>query len=398
MKFLSSYIISGLLLFFGFFVGPVVATAPEGTELILPAVEDVAMDNDSYEVSATFYIPAEVLSVLEEQQSIESEGNLSFVLVQKIKLEIKKGEWRGEVVEINNELASNPLDMKVKTGDRLMLQIDVMKDGQRQYFLMDYYRVPTLWLIAAVFIGFLLLLGGWKGLKTILALLVSILLIFYWFIPMTLAGKNPLWAAVGVAVVGTVVAIYLIGGRSKKTVSAILGTLAGISVALLFTYIFSKLAYLNGLSCENSRALFAAYPNVNPLPLFFSAILIGAMGAVMDSAMSVASAVSELKKNMPNAPFSVLLKTGMAVGRDVMGTMTDTLILAYVGVSLPMLVLYYGTGNGGVASFLNFDFVSEEIVRSIGGTLGLIASIPLTAVISAKLESTNFKNKINHKI
>ncbi|HOX96989.1 MAG TPA: YibE/F family protein [bacterium] len=388
-KTLKSLFSLPICLLFCFF--PLLTGASTLDEGLLNVDNNVSPENHAYEVLETVYLPAEVLSVSEAQVSVEGGDNLSFVSVQKVKLELKKGEWRGEIVEINNELASNPLDMKVKTGERLMLQIDLMKDGQRQYFLMDYYRVPTLWLIAAIFIGFLLILGGWKGLKTLLALLFSVLLIFYWFIPLTLSGKNPLWAAVGVAALGTVLAIYLIGGRSKKSVAAILGTLAGIGVALLFTYIFSKLAYLNGLSGEDSRALFAAYPNINPLPLFFSAILIGAMGAVMDSAMSVASAISELKKNMPNAPFSILLKTGMAVGRDVMGTMTDTLILAYVGVSLPMLVLYYGAGSGGVGAFLNFDFVAEEIVRSIGGTLGLIASIPLTAVIAAKLESHHFK-------
>lgn len=391
MKILLNYLILPLFFLLALFVGPVSATAPEENVLVLPEAEPIALENSAYEVSETFYVPAAVLSVNEEQESLEGGDNLSFVSVQKVKLEIKKGDWRGEIVEINNELVSNPLGMKFKAGDRVMLQIDVMKNGQRQYFLMDYYRVPTLWLIFAIFIGFLLVLGGWKGLKTLVALFVSVLLIFYWFIPMTLAGKNPLWPALGVALLGTIVAIYSIGGRSKKSAAAILGTLAGIGVALLLTYIFSDLAYLNGLSGEDSRALFAAYPNINPLPLFFSAILIGAMGAVMDSAMSVASAISELKKNMPNAPFAVLWKTGMTVGRDVMGTMTDTLILAYVGVSLPMLVLYYGAGSGGVGAFLNFDFVAEEIVRSVGGTLGLIASIPLTALISAKLESMNFK-------
>lgn len=388
-KTLKSLFALPICLLFCFF--PLLTGASTLDEGLLNVDNNVSPENHAYEVLETVYLPAEVLSVSEAQVSVEGGDNLSFVSVQKVKLELKKGEWRGEIVEINNELASNPLDMKVKTGDRLMLQIDLMKDGQRQYFLMDYYRVPTLWLIAVIFIAFLLILGGWKGLKTLLALFVSVLLIFYWFIPMTLAGKNPLWPALGVALLGTIVAIYSIGGRSKKSAAAILGTLAGIGVALLLTYIFSNLAYLNGLSGEDSRALFAAYPNINPLPLFFSAILIGAMGAVMDSAMSVASAISELKKNMPNAPFSVLLKTGMAVGRDVMGTMTDTLILAYVGVSLPMLVLYYGAGSGGVGAFLNFDFVAEEIVRSVGGTLGLIASIPLTALISAKLESHHFK-------
>jgi uncharacterized membrane protein len=329
---------------------------------------------------------------LEEQHSVEGGDNLSFILIQKIKLEIKKGEWRGEIVEINNELASNPLDMKVQAGDRVMLQIDVMKNGQRQYFLMDHYRVPTIWFLLAIFMVVLIVLGGWKGVKTVLALGLTVFLLFYVFIPMTLAGKNPLFLAIVVSVLATIITLLLIGGRTKKSYAAILGTLAGIFIALLMTYWFSDWAHLNGLSGEDSRALFSAHSFINPLNLFFAAILIGAMGAVMDSAMSVASAISELKKNMPNAPFSVLFKTGMTVGRDVMGTMANTLILAYVSVSVPMLVLYYDFGNG-VSAFLNFDFVAEEVVRSIGGSLGLISSIPLTALISAKLESINFKNK-----
>lgn len=171
-----------------------------------------------------------------------------------------------------------------------------------------------------------------------------------------------------------------------KTIASILGTLSGIGVAVFLTFLFSKMAYLKGLSTEDSRAFFASHDFINPLNLFFAGILIGTLGAVMDAAMSVASAVSELKKSKPDATRKELFSAGMNVGRDIMGTMANTLILAYVSVSLPMLLLYYDFGKS-ITLFLNFDFVADEVVRSLGGSMGLISSIPLTALFSAYWES-----------
>lgn len=344
-------------------------------------------DLSGWDVLSSDHARAKVLSVEDKSEKIiDAVGTESVQAYQSVSVEILSGDSDGEVISFKNSLGNNPLNIALEEGDKIYLQIDIYANGQTNYAVMDYYRVPSLIFMFILFIVFILIIGGKVGIKTILGLSFTIFLIFYWLIPGVLRGKNPVILALLISVVATVVTLYLIGGRTKKTLSSILGTLSGIGVAVILTFIFSKMAYLQGLSTEDSRAFFASHDFINPLNLFFAGILVGTLGAVMDAAMSVASAVSELKKSKPEASRKELFRAGMNVGRDIMGTMANTLILAYVSVSLPMLLLYYDFGKS-ITLFLNFDFVADEVVRSLGGSMGLISSIPLTALFSAYWES-----------
>ena len=355
--------------------------------LILLPFSLQAQSLDDWEVVASSHAKAKVLSVEEKSEKITDVlGNESTQAYQSVSVEILSGESDGKKVSFKNTLGNNPLNIILQEGDKIYLQIDTYADGRVNYAVMDYYRVPVLIFMFILFAIFLIVLGGKVGLKTVLGLCFSMFLIFYWLIPGVLRGQNPIVLALLISVVATIITLFLIGGRSRKTYSAISGTLAGIFVAVILTFLFSKMAYLQGLSTESSRAFFASHDFINPLNLFFAGILIGTLGAVMDAAMSVASAVSTLKKSKPKASRKELFDGGMAVGRDIMGTMANTLILAYVSVSLPMLLLYFDFGKS-ITLFLNFDFVADEIVRSLGGSMGLISSIPITAFISAHWES-----------
>jgi uncharacterized membrane protein len=355
-----------------------------------------AAENDEWILDNTHYEKSEVIKIeerFEEELKHDVDNAAGEVVIlgyQEVTVKILNGELSGQEVSFENTISNNPLDIQVKQGDRIILQIDKFLDGHYSYSIMDYYRVPVLIFMFILFVLFLLVIGGRLGLKTLFALLISISLIFYILIPGVLKGYNPLLLATGVSIISTFLTLGLIGGKTKKTISAILGTFSGIAIAVILTMIFTKWANINGLCTEDSRVFFTNHNFINPVSLFLAGILIGTLGAVMDAAMSVASAVAAIKKSKPDANFNELANVGLTVGRDIMGTMANTLILAYVSVSLPLLLLYYDFG-GSFFSFINFDFVADEIIRSLAGSMGLIASIPITAFVSAYFESK--KNK-----
>ena len=355
-----------------------------------------AAENDEWIVDTTNYEKSRVIKVEEkfEEEPIadvaNAAGEVMILGYQEVTVEILTGELSGQEVSFENTISNNPLNIQVKQGEKIMLEIDKFLDGHYEYSIMDYYRVPVLIFMFFLFVAFLLILGGKLGLKTLFALLISVSLIFFVLVPGVLKGYNPLTLAVGISIISTFLTLGLIGGKSKKTISAIIGTLSGIAIAVILTSIFTKWANINGLCTEDSRVFFTNHSFINPISLFLAGILIGTLGAVMDAAMSVASAVAAIKKSKPEASFDELATVGLTVGRDIMGTMANTLILAYVSVSLPLLLLYYDFG-GSFFSFINFDFVADEIIRSLAGSMGLIASIPITAFVSAYFETK--KNK-----
>lgn len=351
-----------------------------------------AAENDEWIVDTTNYEKSIVIKVEEkfEEEPVadlaNAAGEVMILGYQEVTVEILTGELSGQEVSFENTISNNPLNIQVKQGEKIMLEIDKFLDGHYEYSIMDYYRVPVLIFMFFLFVAFLLILGGKLGLKTLFALLISVSLIFFVLVPGVLKGYNPLTLAVGISIISTFLTLGLIGGKSKKTISAIIGTLSGIAIAVILTIIFTKWANINGLCTEDSRVFFTNYSFINPISLFLAGILIGTLGAVMDAAMSVASAVAAIKKSKPDADFDELATVGLTVGRDIMGTMANTLILAYVSVSLPLLLLYYDFG-GSFFGFINFDFVADEIIRSLAGSMGLIASIPITAFVSAYFET-----------
>ncbi|MBD3359769.1 MAG: YibE/F family protein, partial [Candidatus Buchananbacteria bacterium] len=227
---------------------------------------------------------------------------------------------------------------------------------------------------------------GSQGVKTVISLILSIILIFKILIPQTLSGTDPILIALIISIAIAIITLTFIAGFNKKAFIAILGTLGGLLIAIIISFIFAKLTYLNGLSTEEARTLFYKFPDIDPQGVFFAGIIIAALGAVMDVAMSIASSLTEIKQANPHINFSKLFKSGINVGKDIMGTMSNTLIFAYVGVSLPLLLLYTEFGDSYI-NFINLDFITDEIVRSIGGSIGLITVIPITSLLAAFLYS-----------
>jgi uncharacterized membrane protein len=238
-----------------------------------------------------------------------------------------------------------------------------------------------------IFASLIVLIGRKNGLKALISLVLTILMIFWFLIPGILSGKNIILLTIGVCSVVILVTFIIVSGFSKKTLVAIIGTIGGIVAAAIIGALFSHLMRLTGIN-EHARMISVAYAGEGEMISFknvmLSAIMISAMGACMDVGMSIASALNELKSKKKDITKRELIKSGMNIGRDVMGTMTNTLILAYVGSAMLCILLY--NINGFDLSFvLNAEDITDEVLKSLSGSIGLVATIPITAILGGIL-------------
>jgi uncharacterized membrane protein len=203
-------------------------------------------------------------------------------------------------------------------------------------------------------------------------------------LPLILRGVNPILVSVITAVLVTVVTIFLVAGINHKSISAIAGTSIGVIVAGVISYVVGNQASLSGLSAEEATMLMYIPQGIqfNFRHLLFAGIIMGALGAAMDVGISIASAIDEIHKANPRLSSRRLFRSGMNVGKDVMGTMVNTLILAYTGTSIPMLLLFMAYETE-LSKVFNLDVIATEIVRSLSGSIGLILTIPITAIIAS---------------
>lgn len=250
------------------------------------------------------------------------------------------------------------------------------------------YRNNTSYLIIMmiIFIFAVILIGGVKGIKSIVSLLITILLIFKVLVPGIMSGQNPLLLTVILSIITIIISFIIISGFNRKSFSAMVGTASGIIVSGIFAIVFGNLTSLSGM-CEETGLLAGlsdVAKNFDFRGILFSGIIIGALGACMDVGMSIASALHELKTEKTDITVKGLMKSGMNIGKDMIGTMTNTLILAYTGGAL-MTILIFSIGNLDLAEMLNKEIILEEILRAIAGSIGLIFTIPLTTFISSIL-------------
>lgn len=307
---------------------------------------------------------------------------------QQMTVEVTEGPLKGKRFEITNELSDNPAyNVVVKPGSDVVLSVVTENDAKPEVNISDYNRAPVILGLALIFLAVFLFFGGKHGLKSLAGLVSSVVLIAFVLLPLSLSGFNPLLSAVLICLLSTTASMLFIAGFSKKALAAVVGTVGGVIVAGVAAQIVIQMAPLTGLSSEEAQILRGSMIG-QPLSFFSgllaAGMLIGALGVIMDVGVSIASAVSEVAKTGQALSAKELYESGMNVGRDIMGTMTNTLILAYAGSALPLLLLASQTPS---AKLLNLDLVATEIASALSGSLGLVCTIPLTAFAAAKLMS-----------
>lgn len=339
------------------------------------------------------YAKARVLEV-ETYDLGSHQGSPIKEISQQVTLKILSGKFRGKTITVDH-MASGMMggEMRLKSGDKVVLFVDEnpspaeSPDGSPLFNVADYVRDTPLYWLAFFFALLLIIVGGLKGVKALASLVITICLIFFVLFPLTLWGFNPLLVSVIIAGAVSLIVFRIIGGRSIKGLAAAIGTLLGVAIAGIVAFVVGNMMHLTGMSSEESRILFYSLNlKINYQGLLFGSILIGALGAIMDVGMSIASAIDEVRKVHPEANFENLFKAGMNVGRDVMGTMSNTLILAYTGSALPLLLLLIAN-KMSMSKILNLEMIAVEAVRALAGSIGLVLCIPITALISALMYS-----------
>ena len=350
---------------------------------------------DGISMKYNSYAYAKVLDVLEDNSHTDPETENVHVGSQTLLVEITTGEHKGRQAQLTNYM-SKLFDKHAKKGTSLLVYIltdrsQLNENGEPALSLsvMNYNRQWLLLGLTAVFLLVTALIGGKVGLRSILGLGLTLACIVFVLVPALLRGFYAVPFTLLLCVLVTIACFILLDGLSRKTLAAILGTIAGFSVACLFAMIASRLAHLDGLEynvAETDTLIQAKYQGtlINIRGLFVSGIVISALGAVMDVAMSISSSINELKTVNPALRFSALWRSGMRIGRDAIGTMTNTLILAFTGGALVNLILirYF---NWDIKAILSGDYITHEVITGVAGSIGLILAVPLTALIASAL-------------
>lgn len=300
---------------------------------------------------------------------------------------ITSGDLKGEIVEgmqvIDAMYAIQPRE--IKSGNKIILS-PMSMDGivQEEWVFIEHNRSDTLIWLVGIFLLLLLIFGRSKGASTIVSLAFTALAIFSVYIPSILKGYNIYLSTFIVSIFIIFMSLFIMNGVNKKTFCAIIGNIGGIAVAGLIAIAMNNILNITGIIDEDYVYLMSAQLEtpINLIAVVWGSIVIGSLGAIMDVAMSISSAMNELAENMEERTFAKLLKSGINIGRDTIGTMTNTLILAYVGSSLAtvLLLIVY---NKNILFLFNMEMIIVEVLQAIVGSLGILFAVPATALFSA---------------
>ena len=265
------------------------------------------------------------------------------------------------------------------------MKVIVMQSVAGETTIASVYSQDREWVIyifAILYLLALCIIGGKQGIKGCLGLIFTFFCVIFVYLPLVYLGYSPFWSAVFICFLTTLVTMYLIGGSTKKTCAATLGTLAGVVLAGISAWCFSKASGISGYNVSDIETLMTLW-NTNRIQvggLLFSGLLISCLGAVMDVAMSISSAIDEIYKQNSSLTRKELFKAGMRVGRDMMGTDSNTLILAFAGSSVSTLLLDYAY-DLPYQQIINSNNIGIAIMQGLAGSFGIVLSVPLTVLI-----------------
>jgi uncharacterized membrane protein len=314
----------------------------------------------------------------EPDPMLGSSGDLVIVTV-----ELLDGPDEGDVIDIEVLPEGYP---EFRSGDRIALQRAEMPDQEVVYFITDFQRMPVLGILLAIFVGAVLLIGRWNGARALLGLALSLAIVVRFIVPAILAGQNPPLVALVGATAVMIVTLYLAHGVNEMTTSAVIGTSAALIPTVLLGMIFIDQGKVTGFASEEASLARFAVEGLDLQGLVLAGLIIAALGVLDDVTVSQASTVFALHDADRTQPWKLLFTRGMKVGRDHMVSVVNTLILVYAGASLALLVLF-STGGLPVTEIVNSEVVAEEIIKTLVGSLGLIAAVPLTTVLAAVVAS-----------
>lgn len=301
-------------------------------------------------------------------------------------IEILQGKFKGRTVTGSNRLSGSLEQDKIFTaGDKILVTLDYTGDEIRVATLVDHYRINYELLLVGIFVVFLVGFSGIVGIKAILSFIFTILAMWKILIPLFLMGYNPIIIGMATTVILTCLIIGLVYGIDRRSLAGIIGALAGSIVTCFMALFFVSRFKIHGAVMSYSETLlYSGYENLNLTEIFIASIFIASSGAVMDVAVDITSAVAEVVEKKPEITKLEAVKSGINVGRSIMGTMMTTLLLAYSGGYIGLLMVFMAQGTP-IINILNLKYVSSEILHTLIGSFGLVTVAPFTAIASGVL-------------
>lgn len=326
-------------------------------------------------------VKGEITEILEEGQIQLGDVTQSY---QVLRVKILEGDLQGlELVVDYGKKQLRPEGLDLQPGDRVFLTIGRDTSNTIQARFLDFERTGPLLILFGTFVLFSVLISGWKGVRALLGMGISIGVIILFIIPQILGGKDPVLVSVSGAFLLLAVTLYLVYGWTLKTHSAVLGVLSSLILTALLAHYFVNLARLTGFGNEDALFLMQqSAVGINMQGLVLGGMLIGALGVLDDLVITQASVVFELFNLDPEMTFGDLFKRSMRVGQDHVAATVNTLVLAYAGAALPLFLLFSISG-ARIGYLLNLEYVAEEVVRTMVGSLGLIAAVPFTSLLAS---------------
>ncbi len=350
---------------------------------ILNGSEDV-LNYDGDEIME--YENATVTKIISEDLEVDEVAEDAYRGTQELAVIVKSGRYKGERMMAYNYLGPfNGVPLEV--GDNVVLNIKTHKDGEHSATTYEFNRIPILAIFVLLFFVVIVIIGGWTGFKSLIGLVFTFVCLLAILIPLLLKGAPTVLTTFLTCGYIALVSFTILGGIHRKTMTAFLGTVSGAFFAMVFGLTVQFFAKIDGLRLETAEPLlqykYAGVP-ISLRGLLVAGIIISALGAVMDIAMSISSALEEIHSANPSLSQKELFKSGMNIGRDMAGTMTNTLILAFLGSEFALMLLYYAHGLTFYHLY-STSFIAVETISGISSSIGMILAIPLTALISATL-------------
>ena len=332
------------------------------------------------------YVKAEVINIISEE--LEPDPDFPYINIGKQNLELKiiSGERKDEIVSVNNFIGR--VDNKpAKVGTKYIIS---SYDNFITTVIVNYSRETAIYTLVFIFMLIVIFIGGLKGIKSIFSLAVTMVCVIFLFIPLIIRGINPIIASIVIVILSTGVTMLSLNGFSKKTVVACLSCILCTAIAGVLAYLFGVITNISSFNTNEAQDLLFVAQNTSlrVKELLFAGIIIASLGAIMDTTMSITSSIFEMNEINNKLTSSQLFKSGMNIGRDVMGTMTNTLILALTGSSINIVVIYF-MYNLPYMQLINIDVIVIEIIQGLAGGIALVLSIPIAAFASSKMAVVN---------
>lgn len=351
-----------------------------------------------YDTDTLHYVKGTVTKVVDQNITYSGSGGEYITGVQHIKVKIREGELKGQIVEIKNYITVQH-NVVVNEGRRVIVCADTPDNAEPYFTLYNYDRAMSVWILAIVFVLLVIIIGEKKGLMSCIGLGFTICMVICWLLPTLYNGGNGTLVSIATVILSTIVSCFCISGLSSKTLLNIISTTLGTLSAGLIYKLFSFVLVISGASMSESEslALISQTTGLKLSGILFAGVMISALGAIMDVAVSIGASLCEIRELNPNITSKELFKSGMSIGRDMIGTMTNTLILAFAGGSIAMLMLLISYGVQ-YNQLISSNYIALEVAKGLAGSAAVVLTVPISALVCAfgfvKLKT---KNKVDFK-